>query len=318
METVRLGRTGLAASVAGLGCGGHSRLGQSYGNSEAQSVDLVKSAIDAGVNLIDTAAAYGTEEIVGKAISGDRGQVIISTKQPVIQRGKTRKENQLISADSFTKNVDDSLRRLGSDYIDILHLHGVMPDQYEHCREELIPALTRLQEQGKIRFNGITERFVRDPQHLMLQRALEDDCWDVVMTGFNMINPSARKTVFPKLAEMDIGSLIMFAVRRALANPEALREIVSGLIAEGQIDGDIIDQKDPLGFIVDSGAADNVIEAAYRFCRHEPGSHVILTGTGSAEHLKQNLASIQSGPLDAEISRQLADLFGAVDTVTGN
>ncbi|MEM7462267.1 MAG: aldo/keto reductase, partial [Pseudomonadota bacterium] len=222
MDMVKLGRTGLVASVAGLGCGGHSRLGQSYGNSEAQSVDLVKSAMDAGVNLIDTAAAYGTEEIVGKAISGNRDLVIISTKQPIVQRGASRSDNRLSTAVDFIQNVDGSLKRLGTDYIDILHLHGVMPDQYQHCREELVPALTKLQEQGKIRFLGITERFVRDPQHLMLQRALQDDCWDVVMTGFNMINPSARHTVFPILAEKDIGSLIMFAVRRALANPEAL------------------------------------------------------------------------------------------------
>ncbi|MEM7464680.1 MAG: aldo/keto reductase, partial [Pseudomonadota bacterium] len=139
-----------------------------------------------------------------------------------------------------------------------------------------------------------------------------------VMTGFNMINPSARHTVFPILAEKDIGSLIMFAVRRALANPEALREIVSGLIAEGQVDGDIVSRNDPLGFIVDNGAAGSVIEAAYRFCRHEPGSHVVLTGTGSPAHLEDNLVSIQSGPLSAETSQQLADMFGTVDSVTGN
>ncbi|MGI9402007.1 MAG: aldo/keto reductase [Rhizobiaceae bacterium] len=318
MQKITLGRTGLSASVAGLGCGGHSRLGQSYGHSEAQSVDLVKAAIDEGVNLIDTAAAYGTEEIVGKAVSGIRDQIIISTKQQVKYSAKSGKRGDLISAASFTELVEDNLKRLGTDYLDILHLHGVMSDQYDFCLEELVPALIRMQEQGKIRFIGITERFVSDPGHAMLQRALEDDCWDVVMTGFNIINPSARNTVFPILAEKEIGSLIMFAVRRALANPEALREIVAGLIVEGQIDGDIVDQEDPLGFIVASGTAESVIEAAYRFCRQEPGSHVVLTGTGSVEHLKQNLASIQTDPLSAEISRQLADLFGAVDTVTGN
>src|SRR5882757_8884321 len=69
MDYTTLGRTGLRVSVAGLGCGGFSRLGMSTGKSEAESVALVRLAIDSGITLIDTAANYGTEEIVGKAIS---------------------------------------------------------------------------------------------------------------------------------------------------------------------------------------------------------------------------------------------------------
>src|SRR5579864_1888031 len=62
-----LGRTGLNVSVAGLGCGGHSRLGQTYGNTAEQSADVVRAALDLGINFIDTAAAYGTEKIVGES-----------------------------------------------------------------------------------------------------------------------------------------------------------------------------------------------------------------------------------------------------------
>ena len=70
MHTTTLGRTGLKVSVAGLGCGGNSRIGMGAGLSEAESVALVRQALDLGVNLIDTAAAYGTEGLVGKAIKG--------------------------------------------------------------------------------------------------------------------------------------------------------------------------------------------------------------------------------------------------------
>ena len=68
MEYVMLGRTGLRVSVAGLGCGGFSRLGLGTGKSNAEAVALVRQALDMGVNLLDTAAAYGTEAIVGEAI----------------------------------------------------------------------------------------------------------------------------------------------------------------------------------------------------------------------------------------------------------
>src|SRR5207244_13302187 len=78
METTRLGRTGLDVGVAGLGCGGHSRLGQTYGATEAESVAVVQRALDLGVTLIDTACAYGTEESVGRALKGRRDGVGVS------------------------------------------------------------------------------------------------------------------------------------------------------------------------------------------------------------------------------------------------
>ena len=68
MDYVTFGRTGLNVSVMGLGCGGPSRIGMSADKSEAESVDIVRRALDAGVNFIDTAEGYGTEGIVGKAI----------------------------------------------------------------------------------------------------------------------------------------------------------------------------------------------------------------------------------------------------------
>ena len=80
MQHTTLGRTGMQVSVAGLGCGGHSRLGQSYGASEDESIAVIRRALDLGINLVDTAQVYGTESIVGKAIRGRRDEVVLSTK----------------------------------------------------------------------------------------------------------------------------------------------------------------------------------------------------------------------------------------------
>src|SRR5215472_16588751 len=81
MDYVTLGRTGLKVSVAGLGCGGFSRLGLGTGKTAAEAVALIRQALDMGVNLLDTAAAYGTEAVVGEAIKGvPRDNVVVAIK----------------------------------------------------------------------------------------------------------------------------------------------------------------------------------------------------------------------------------------------
>src|SRR5579863_6092165 len=83
MDYTTLGRTGLRVSVAGLGCGGFSRLGLGTGGDEASAIGILREALDLGVNLFDTAAAYGTEPVLGKALRGvPRERVVICTKAP--------------------------------------------------------------------------------------------------------------------------------------------------------------------------------------------------------------------------------------------
>lgn len=312
MDTTILGRTGLEVSVAGLGCGGHSRLGMARGESEAHATGIVEHALSLGINFIDTARAYGTEVAVGKAIKGKRDQVVISTKSSAGRGG------DLLSGGDVVESLDKSLGRLGTDYVDVFHLHGVTIDQYPHCVNEILPALRKQQEAGKVRFLGVTETFGRDPAHEMFQASLPDNHFDVIMVGFNMLNPSARKSVYPLTIANNVGTLTMFAVRRALSQPDALRSTVEGLIDEGKIAADAVDPAGPLGFIERHEDVTSVVQAAYRFCRHEPGAHVILTGTGSAAHLNENVESILAGPLPADLQDQLAAIFGDVDSVSGN
>ncbi|HEX4182688.1 MAG TPA: aldo/keto reductase [Caulobacteraceae bacterium] len=312
MQTVRLGRTGVEVSVAGLGCGGASRLGMARGADVAHAAGIVRRAIELGVTFIDTARAYGTEEAVGQGIRGDRDRLFLSTKANAGRGG------QLVSAAELAESLDGSLRRLGTDHVDVFHLHGVTLDQYAHCVEVLVPEMKRQQAAGKIRFLGVTEMFGGDPGHRMLSLALPDDHFDVIMTGFNLLNPSARARVFPQTLKHDVGTLIMFAVRRALSDPATLRETVAALVERGEVDGGKLDPADPLGFLRDRPDVASVVEAAYRFCRHEPGANVILTGTGDAAHLQANLEAIQQPPLPADVLERLDTLFGLVDSVSGN
>ena len=315
MQYERLGRTNLQVSVAGLGCGGHSRLGQAYGNTEQQSREVVAAALDAGVTFIDTAAAYRTESIVGEALVGKRHGVVISTKTAVRTRDADSAEARFLTGSEITARLEDSLRRLQTEYVDVYNMHGILLDELDYVHDALLPTLLELKRQGKIRHLGITERFVSDTAHHMLPRALAADAWDVIMVGFNLLNPSARERVLKPAIAADIGVQIMFAVRRALSNPEALRETLAEAVAQGQLP---TDQSDALAKVLQASGAASLTELAYRFCRHEPGAHVILTGTGKVEHLLANLEAICGPPLPSATRDALASLFGTVDCISGN
>lgn len=313
MDYTTLGRTGLRVSVMGLGAGGHSRLGQSYGSTEAESEEVVRRALDLGVNFFDTAEAYGTEEILGRGLqSVARDEVVISTKKSMWGEAAPPKANDIAPA------LEASLRRLGTDYVDVYHLHGLARERYDYAIEELVPELQRLREQGKIRFLGVTEAFASDPGHEMLQRAVQDDCWEVTMVGFNLLNQSARARVFTATRQKDIGVLIMFAVRRALSRPEVLAEVMARLRERAKLGSDLPAESDSLDFLVHEGGAESLQDAAYRFCRYEPGVHVVLSGTGKVAHLEANAASLNRPPLPEADVERLKELFAAVDDVSGN
>lgn len=313
MHYVDFGKTGLKVSVAGLGCGGHSRLGMARGESEDYAADMVRRALDLGINVVDTAERYGTEGAVGKGIAGrPRESVVVCTKAGL------RRAGELVSAAELRESVEGSLRRLRSDWIDVLYLHGLHLEEYDYALAEWRPEMERLRNEGKIRLLGISEGFGKDTGHRMLARAVQDEGWNVFMVGFNLLNPSARYRVFPGTMEKGVGTTIMNAVRRTLSQPEHLQETIRKLIDEGHGALADLDGENPLGFLTAMGVADSIPEAAYRFCRHEPGADVILTGTGSPAHLEENVRSILGPRLPDAVTERLDALFREVDSVSGN
>ena len=312
MEYTTLGRTGLEVSVAGLGCGGFSRLGLGTGKSEADAVSLVHEAFSLGINLFDTAAVYGTEAVLGQALKAlPRDRVVIATKAWT-PRGGGR-----TAAERIVASLDNSLRALGTDYVDLFQLHGVAPGAYGHARDVMAPVLLDQQRKGKIRFLGVTETGSGDPEHDMVQRAVEDEVWDVVMIAFHMMHQNARELVFPRSSANRIGTLIMFAVRNIFSKPQRLKAELRQLAAERKVAGWLGQAPEPLGFLIhaESGGAETLPEAAYRFVRHEPGVDVVLFGTGEPAHLRANIAAILKPPLPETDRRMLAKFFGHLSGV---
>src|SRR5215468_1824065 len=200
MDYTTLGRTGLKVSVAGLGCGGFSRLGLGTGKSPENAEAIVRRALDFGVNLFDTAAAYGTEGVLGRALEGTpRDRVVICTKAHL--PGGTGAATIKAVVDS----LDNSLRELATDHIDVFQLHGVPPADYERALSAIVPALLKEKAKGKFRFLGVTETAPGDVEHAMLQRAAVDGPWDVAMVAFHMMHQNARQAVFPLTLKHKVG-----------------------------------------------------------------------------------------------------------------
>ena len=304
MQYTTLGRTGLKVSVAGLGCGGFSRLGLGTGHSAEHAAAIIRQALDLGVNLIDTAAVYGTEDVVGTALHDvPRDSVVVCTK------ASKPAGDAAFSVDKVILSLNASLKRMRLDYVDVFQLHAVTPGAYDHVRDTIAPALLRERERGKFRFLGITEAAAVDKEQEMLGRAAQDSFWDTAMLAFHLMNQVARTQVLPHSIANRIGTLMMFAVRSIFARPEQLVTAMRDLAAAGLVPSSLTDTDDPLGFLVHPEGASSVIDAAYRYVRHEPGVDVVLFGTGDAGHLRTNIESILKPKLPEADRARLQALF---------
>jgi aryl-alcohol dehydrogenase-like predicted oxidoreductase len=305
MQYTTLGRTNLKVSVAGLGTGGFSRMGLKSGKSEDEAARLVCEALERGVNFIDTAPSYGTEGVVGRALkSVPRERVVVATKSTVRRGGEWWTPARVV------ESLEDSLRVMGTDYVDVFNLHAIDPDMYDYARDRLAPALVREKDKGKIRHIGLTENPIVDFTNAALKRALADPVWEVFMVGFHMMHQGARQNVFAFTREQGVGTLIMFAVRRIFADPPRIAREMKALAAKGLVEQWLGETDDPLSFLVHAGGADSLTDAAYRFARHEPGADVVLFGTGDAGHLRANIAALLKPPLPEPDRARLAALFG--------
>jgi aryl-alcohol dehydrogenase-like predicted oxidoreductase len=303
----RLGRTNLQVSLLGLGSGGRSQLGQKHGVEQAGITSIVRRALDMGVNFIDTSPDYGESEVLlGHALAGvPRDSYIMCTKFWPVRNDAVR------SADLFRASFETSLRRLQTDYVDVMYLHGVPPDWLERVLDELLEPLQQLQRDGKVRYLGVTEQFGTDHEHLMAQMLLPRGIFDVAMIGYNVLSPVPARVVFPLAEAHDVGIVIMCAVRGVLLSDQRIREVVAEWKDEGLLPRDAVPDDAPLGWLLGPWA-DSVPAAAYKFAADHPAVSTVLTGTGRIAHLEANAEAILGTRLPPEIVERVIATFGPV------
>ena len=318
MEFRTLGRTGLSVSLVSFGTGGPSGFGAPEAAERPQRAALVHRCLEHGINLFDTSENYGeSEALLGEALAGvPRDRYLLLTKWPPSPRWSAAGvggSDAPIQTDpeALTRAVEASLRRLRTDVIDVMELHGVRPEQYEEVAERFIPVLDRLRREGKIRHRGISERYIVDPRHEAVSLALErhPDSWDVISLKYGILNQFAAKRALPLARRHGAGVVCMSAVRSKLSQQPQLRALIAELKRDGAIAADALDDDDPLGWLV-VGSVDSVITAGYRFAARHPDIHTVLTGTTNLQHLDANVACMETLELPEEHAARLRSVFG--------
>jgi aryl-alcohol dehydrogenase-like predicted oxidoreductase len=197
LKTRKLGRQGLEVSALGLGCMGMS---QSYGApDDRESIATIHRAIDLGVSFFDTAEVYGpfrNEELLGRALQGRRDRVMVATKFGYhIQDGKRTGLDS--RPERLAGVVEGSLRRLGTDHIDLLYQHRIDP---KVPVEEVVGAMAGLVRQGKVRYLGLSEAGEKN-----IRRAHAVHPISALQSEYSLWERNLEDRIIPLLRELGIG-----------------------------------------------------------------------------------------------------------------
>ncbi|WP_170979248.1 aldo/keto reductase [Roseomonas sp. HF4] len=324
MEQRQLGRTGIAVSILGYGCGAIG--GLMVKGSAAEQDRAIGRAIDQGITYFDTAAAYGdgvSERNLGRALRALRAKVIVGTKVRI--RGEQRGD----IAGSIARSIEESLARLSRDSVDVFHLHEPItaagaPPAFTpgQILDEALPALGRLQEQGKIRCYGFTGL----GDAAALRRVLAEGGFASAQMPYNILNPSGITPLPPGSTMPDLGGVIRDAAAGGVG-VMAIRILAGGALSGSEARSPLgVPKVEPIASgasyaadvaaaqrlmpVVEAGHAADLVELALRFAAMPAAISTVLVGTSSIAELDHAVAAIGKGHLSAEALAMIAALRG--------
>ncbi len=322
MEMRDFGRTGMRISVFGFGCGAVG--GLMVRGAPADQERAVARALEVGINYFDTAVQYGngaSETNLGRVWAKLKPAAYVGTKVRFTQaeRGNI--------ARAAAASLNGSLRRLGTDHVDIFHLHNAITADgrdesfsVKMVLEEVVPAFETLRQQGKTRFLGITAV----GETAALHQVIDLGAFQSAQVSYNMLNPSAGMAIPPSYPAQDYGRLLDHTTAAGVGTI-GIRALAGGALS-GVADRHPIASAPPepigsamsyqadlqraqrLAPLVAEGYASSLAEAAVRFVIINPAIGTVLVGMATPAEFEQALAAVEKGPLPAPALARLADL----------
>jgi len=298
MEYRQLGRSGLQVSEIGLGTNNFGRQDQPPSHIRAAGAEtIINQALDVGINFIDTANTYAaglSEEFIGRALKGKRHRAVIATKVSTrVGEGPNLAGN---SRKHIIDEVDKSLRRLGTDYIDLYQIHWADPNT---PIEETLRTLDDLVQQGKVRYFGCSNfQAWQVCEGVWTSKVLGITSFVSVQPKYNMLDRAIEAELLPFCEEYEVGILPYFPLangfltgkyRRGRPPPEGTRLAAN---ARGLLTGESFDVLERLvGFAGDRGHT--ILELAFAWLLARPQVSSVIAGATKVEQVVANSAATQ-------------------------
>jgi L-galactose dehydrogenase len=296
MQYRKLGKTGVAVSVMGFGAG---PLGGDHGPVEPDDATrAVHYAIDQGINIFDVSPYYGrtvAEDRLGKALAGKRDKVFLATK---CGRYDHRKFD--FSAQRVKASIDESLKRLRTDHVDLLQAHDIEFGDREQIINETIPAMREIQESGKARYVGITGlplKILRDVANRVAIQAILTYC------RYNLMVTDMDEILTPFVRQRGIGLINAAPLHMGIlteAGPPSWHPAPAEIKEAGQKVARLCRKR-----------AVNVVEIALRFCLDHPYVSTTLVGMSSTAQVKRNLNALNFR-IDRELMQEIQETIAPV------
>jgi aryl-alcohol dehydrogenase-like predicted oxidoreductase len=326
MQLRSLGKTGLTVSTLGFGCGNVG--GLIIRGTPAERERAVARAIELGINYFDTAPSYGdgqSEQNLGQVLKALKPKVYVGTKFRV--DGSDLAD---IPA-AVARSLEASLRRLGLERVDLLQLHNrIEPARgggavsLKDVLSEIVPAVRKLVQQGKVGFCGITALGATPALH----QAVDSGAIDTAQVCYNLLNPSAGVAVPPGFPAQDFGNLLGRTRERRMG-VIVIRALAAGALTGVEARHPIaVPTVDPIATapdyrtdvtraralqaLVSEGHVADLIEASVRLAVSSDAVSTVLVGYSSLEHLESAAAAVNRGPLPRPVLDRLTALWASL------
>ena len=301
IEKRRLGKSGIEITKLGLGLWAVG--GTEWGETDdKESLDMISAALDLGINFFDTADVYGdghSEVLLGKAMQGRRDKFVVASKIGWVGFDHEKRVSVYTTVDKLVAGVESNLKRLGTDYLDLIQCHI---DFHEPNMEIYVEGFQKLQAQGKVRAYGVSTS-----DYEYLQEFNADNKMATLQIDYSILNRTPEKDIFPYTMANDIGVLVRgplamgiltgkFSAESAFSGTDFRRNWIENEDEHRIFLSDLekVEKLKPL-------AKDRTLaQMAIQFVMQHPAVTVAIPGAKRISQLKDNLKAVLLPELTAE------------------